>query len=165
MVTIDRYCQDRFISLVPVLDVEPHVNCKLLAKMWPAFQEIIASFPNIRYVHVGPRLSGLLLTRDDDASTHRCPNDSTDAAHQSASISVDNEDLDRSRGAESDRLSLALEPEGGVFGVPSFMRELWHRLDLPPNITLMLCANGLHSRFYNIPPNVVLVEYGFQVCE
>lgn len=49
MVTIDRYCQDRFISLVPVLDVEPHVNCKLLAKMWPAFQEIIASFPNIRY--------------------------------------------------------------------------------------------------------------------
>lgn len=161
MVTIDRYCQDRFISLVPVLDVEPHVNYKHLAKMWPAFQEIIASFPNISYVHVGPRLSSLLLARDNDPSSHRCPNDSTEAAHQSSSISVDNEDLDRSRG-ESDRLSLALETDAGHYGVPSFMRELWHRLDLPPNITLMLCANGLHSRFYNIPANVVLVEYGFQ---
>ncbi|XP_026288874.1 uncharacterized protein LOC113213876 isoform X3 [Frankliniella occidentalis] len=162
MVTIDRYCQDRFISLVPVLDVEPHVNCQHLTKMWPAFQEIIASFPNIRYVHVGPRLSSLLLARDDDSSTHRCPNDSTEAGNRSSSVSVENEDLDRSRGAESDQISLALENDNGLYGVPSFMRELWHRLDLPPNITLMLCANGLHSRFYNIPPNVVLVEYGFQ---
>lgn len=50
MVTIDRYCQDRFIDLVPVLDVESHVSYEDLTDMWPTFQEILASFPNLRYV-------------------------------------------------------------------------------------------------------------------
>jgi hypothetical protein len=49
MVTIDRYCQDRFIDLLPVLDVDSHVSYEDLTDMWPTFQEILASFPNLRY--------------------------------------------------------------------------------------------------------------------
>jgi hypothetical protein len=49
MVTIDRYCQDRFIDLLPVLDVESHVSYEDLIDMWPTFQDILASFPNLRY--------------------------------------------------------------------------------------------------------------------
>lgn len=51
MVTIDRYCQDRFIDLLPVLDVESHISYEDLTDMWPTFQEILASFPNLRYGH------------------------------------------------------------------------------------------------------------------
>jgi len=48
MVTIDRYCQDRFIDLLPVLDVDSHVSYEDLTDMWPTFQEILAIFPNLR---------------------------------------------------------------------------------------------------------------------
>jgi hypothetical protein len=48
MVTIDRYCQDRFIDLLPVLDVDSHVSYEDLTDMWPTFQEILAVFPNLR---------------------------------------------------------------------------------------------------------------------
>jgi hypothetical protein len=48
MVTIDRYCQDRFIDLLPVLDVDSHVSYKNLTDMWPTFQEILAIFLNLR---------------------------------------------------------------------------------------------------------------------
>ncbi|XP_046981573.1 uncharacterized protein LOC124550870 isoform X1 [Schistocerca americana] len=61
MVSLDRYCQDRFITVVPVLDVDNSAVYDDLADMWPSFQEILASFPNLRYVHVGPKLCSLLL--------------------------------------------------------------------------------------------------------
>jgi hypothetical protein len=48
MVTIDCYCQDRFIDLLPVLDVDSHVSYEDLQAMWPAFQEILAIFPILR---------------------------------------------------------------------------------------------------------------------
>ncbi|XP_069671476.1 uncharacterized protein [Periplaneta americana] len=64
MVTLDRYCQDRFVDLVPVLDVDAQVSYEDLADMWPAFQEALASFPNLRYVHVGPKLCSLLVRPD-----------------------------------------------------------------------------------------------------
>jgi len=48
MVTIDRYCHDRFIDLLPVLDVDSHVSYEDLTDMWPTFQEILAIFPNLR---------------------------------------------------------------------------------------------------------------------
>ena len=48
MVTIDRYCQDRFIDLLPVLDVDSHVSYEDLTDMWPTFQDILAIFPNLR---------------------------------------------------------------------------------------------------------------------
>jgi hypothetical protein len=34
---------------LPVLDVDTHVSYEDLTDMWPAFQEILASFPNLRY--------------------------------------------------------------------------------------------------------------------
>lgn len=46
MVSIARYCQDRFLMLVPVLDVEEYVELDHLPSMWPAFQQLLASFPD-----------------------------------------------------------------------------------------------------------------------
>lgn len=48
MVNVDRYCQDRFISLLPVLDVENTVTRQDIDDMWPTFQEILASFTNLQ---------------------------------------------------------------------------------------------------------------------
>ncbi|XP_039293769.1 uncharacterized protein LOC111057243 [Nilaparvata lugens] len=61
MVTIDRYCRDRFVSILPVIDVEASVTIKDVKSMWPAFQKILASFSNLEYVHIGPCLSNLLI--------------------------------------------------------------------------------------------------------
>jgi hypothetical protein len=45
------------------------------------------------------------------------------------------------------------------------LQELWHHLSLPPNITLMLCSNGIQQhRIQSFPSNVLFVQYGFQVC-
>lgn len=48
MVTIDRYCHDRFIELLPVLDVDNSASIQDIADMWPAFQDILASFTNLK---------------------------------------------------------------------------------------------------------------------
>jgi hypothetical protein len=48
VVSITRYCQDRFLTLVPVLDVEECVELIHLPNMWPAFQKFITSFPDIK---------------------------------------------------------------------------------------------------------------------
>lgn len=47
--SIARYCEDRFLTLVPVLDVEECVDESQLTIMWPVFQQLISSFPNVRY--------------------------------------------------------------------------------------------------------------------
>ncbi|XP_063217542.1 uncharacterized protein LOC134528147 [Bacillus rossius redtenbacheri] len=78
MVTIDRYCQDRFVNLVPVLDVDAHVVYEdLRADMWLTFQEILASFPNLSYVHAGPKLCSLLVQQsraeEGDGGAPRVP--------------------------------------------------------------------------------------------
>jgi hypothetical protein len=45
------------------------------------------------------------------------------------------------------------------------LQELWHHLALPPNVTLMLCSNGIQQhRIQTFPSNVLFVQYGFQVC-
>lgn len=73
-------------------------------------------------VHVGPRLSSLLLQDHDDG--------------------------------EQAELEESEEREG--------LGKLWHLLSLPPTTTLLLCCNNLKpSR--SLPPNIILVEYGFQV--
>jgi hypothetical protein len=46
-----------------------------------------------------------------------------------------------------------------------YLQELWHRLALPPDITLMLCSNGIQQqRIQTFPSNMLFVQYGFQVC-
>lgn len=47
MLSIDRYCQDRFISLVPVLEVETDVKKTDLKNMWPLFQQVMAVFTDV----------------------------------------------------------------------------------------------------------------------
>jgi hypothetical protein len=49
LMSIARYCEDRFLTLVPVLDVEECVDESQLTIMWPVFQQLISSFPNVRY--------------------------------------------------------------------------------------------------------------------
>jgi hypothetical protein len=44
------------------------------------------------------------------------------------------------------------------------LQELWHHLALPPDITLMLCSNGIQQqRIRAFPSNMLFVQYGFQV--
>jgi hypothetical protein len=40
--------------------------------------------------------------------------------------------------------------------------KVWHLLSLPASVTLMLCCNNLTATC-QLPPNVILMEYGFQV--
>lgn len=47
MVAIDRKAQDRFINLVPVLDVDDNFTGEGLESMWQSFQEILTCFPNL----------------------------------------------------------------------------------------------------------------------
>ncbi|KAK6621143.1 hypothetical protein RUM43_011449 [Polyplax serrata] len=61
MVAIDRKSQDRFVTLVPVLDVDDNFTGENLDSMWQTFQEILTCFPNLTYVHLGPRLTALLV--------------------------------------------------------------------------------------------------------
>ncbi|XP_054264092.1 uncharacterized protein LOC128987330 isoform X1 [Macrosteles quadrilineatus] len=68
MVMIDRYCHDRFISLLPVLDIDNSVQRHDLDEMWPVFQDIVASFTNLKYVHLGPRLSSLLICGGEEGA-------------------------------------------------------------------------------------------------
>lgn len=44
------------------------------------------------------------------------------------------------------------------------LQELWHHLALPPDITVMLCGNGIQQHgTLALPSNILLVQYGFQV--
>ncbi|XP_046384322.1 uncharacterized protein LOC124154554 isoform X2 [Ischnura elegans] len=143
MVTIDRYCQDHFVELVPVLEVDSHLCYEDLADMWPSFQEILSTFPTLRYVHVGPKLSSLLFNPSRAGSvgpSHHCRED--------GSIQEGEED----------------DCESMVGGGGAGLQELWHLLSLPNTVTLMICGNALHykPRSPALPPNVVVVEYGFQ---
>ncbi|KAG8227825.1 hypothetical protein J437_LFUL008469 [Ladona fulva] len=137
MVTIDRYCQDHFVELIPVLEVDAHLCYEELSDMWPSFQEILSTFPTLRYVHVGPRLSSLLV---EPARAGFC------SGRQGRE--------DTSQDGEDD------DADGGFGG----LQELWHLLSLPHSVTLMICGNALHyqPRPPILPPNVVVVEYGFQ---
>ena len=68
-------------------------------------------------------------------------------------------------------LLVRLEETDEVDGVNSeswqcvCLQDLWHHLALPPDITLMLCSNGIQQqRIQAFPANILFVQYGFQVC-
>jgi len=68
-------------------------------------------------------------------------------------------------------LLVRLEDTDEVDGVNSescqcvCLQDLWHHLALPPDITLMLCSNGIQQqRIQAFPANILFVQYGFQVC-
>jgi len=101
---------------------------------------------------VGPRLSSVILSAGEE---ERVDADTSGSANGGANGG----DGDRD-GASSEVSVVTTTSQSSSTG---FVRELWHKLGLPSNVTMMICANGLHTGAHNIPPNVVLVEYGFQV--
>lgn len=50
MIAIDRRAQDRFITLVPVLDVDDSVS-EAVDSLWPTLHEILTCFPSLEYVY------------------------------------------------------------------------------------------------------------------
>jgi hypothetical protein len=102
--------------------------------MWPLFQELLTTFPNINYVHIGPRLANILVQ----------------PSNLDCSLSIDET-------IETDMSE--------VFESYTSLQQLWHILNLHFDTTVLLCSNGLHTKleFRNIPNNIILVEYGFQV--
>jgi hypothetical protein len=62
---------------------------------------------------------------------------------------------------EADEGSVVGSDNGQYVG----LQELWHHLALPPDITIMLCSNGIQQHgALTFPSNMLFVQYGFQVC-
>ncbi|KAG7208569.1 hypothetical protein KM043_014782 [Ampulex compressa] len=133
MVTLDRYCKDRHLDLVPTLDVDSNVGQHHLAQMWPIFQELLAVFPSLSYVHVGPRLASLLVQPDSfDLNLSVNETIETDMSEIFKSYSCLQELWHILNLSPSTTLLLC---SNGLHSKPEF---------------------------HNIPSNIILVEYGFQ---
>lgn len=133
MVTLDRYCRDRHLELVPAMDVDSNVSQRHLPQMWPIFQELLATFPSLSYVHVGPRLSSLLVQLENlDSSLSANETVETDMSEVFKSYSCLQE-LWHILNLNSDATLLLCS--NGLHSKPDLR---------------------------NVPSNVVLVEYGFQ---
>ncbi|XP_015123310.1 uncharacterized protein LOC107045521 isoform X1 [Diachasma alloeum] len=133
MVTLDRYCRDRHIDMIPALDVDQNVSQRHLNQMWPVFQEVLATFPSLSYVHVGPRLASLLVQADNlDYSLGTNETVETDMSEVFKSYSCLQE-LWHILNLNSDTTLLLCS--NGLHSKPEFR---------------------------SIPTNVILVEYGFQ---
>ncbi|XP_033324995.1 uncharacterized protein LOC117219738 [Megalopta genalis] len=133
MVTLDRYCRDRHLDLVPTLDVDSNVGQHHLSQMWPIFQELLAVFPSLSYVHVGPRLASLLVQADNfDLNLSINETMETDMSEVFKSYSCLQELWHILNLSSSTTLMLC---SNGLHSKP---------------------------KFNNIPNNIILVEYGFQ---
>ncbi|XP_008556256.1 uncharacterized protein LOC103577419 [Microplitis demolitor] len=133
MVTLDRYCRDRHLNLIPALDVDSNVSQRHLTQMWPVFQELLAIFPSLSYVHVGPRLASLLVPPENlDLSNSINETVETDMSEVFKSYSCLQE-LWHILNLNSDTTLLLCS--NGLHSKPEFR---------------------------SVPSNVILVEYGFQ---
>lgn len=110
------------------------MSLRHLSQMWPLFQELLATFPNLNYVHIGPRLSSLLV----QPSTFDC------------SLSVD-ETIETN-------MSEALESYSSLQQLWHVLS-----LHFDTTVLLCSNGLHAKAEFHSIPNNVILVEYGFQV--
>ncbi|XP_011505439.1 PREDICTED: uncharacterized protein LOC105368183 isoform X2 [Ceratosolen solmsi marchali] len=133
MVTLDRYCRDRYLELVPALDVDSNVSLQHLSQMWPLFQELLTTFPNVNYVHIGPRLASILV----QPSNFDC------------SLSID-ETIERD-------MSEVLEPYSNLQQLWHILN-----LNFDTTVLLCSNGLHSKLEFRSIPNNIILVEYGFQ---
>ncbi|XP_015587656.1 uncharacterized protein LOC107264182 [Cephus cinctus] len=133
MVTLDRYCRDRHLDLVPALDVDSNVSQRHLTQMWPVFQELLATFPSLTYVHVGPRLASLLVQPESLDS----------------SLSI-NETVETDM-SEVFRSYTCLQELWHILSLNS-----------DTTLLLCSNGLHSKPEFRSVPSNVVLVEYGFQ---
>ncbi|CAL4061045.1 unnamed protein product, partial [Meganyctiphanes norvegica] len=60
VVSLERYCGDRGVTLVPGFDVDASVKSQHLAQLTQTITATLAHFPSARFVHIGPGLTGLL---------------------------------------------------------------------------------------------------------
>ncbi|XP_011310616.1 uncharacterized protein [Fopius arisanus] len=133
MVTLDRYCRDRHIDMIPALDVDQNISQRHLNQMWPVFQEVLATFPSLGYVHVGPRLASLLVQADNlDYSLSINETVETDMSEVFKSYSC-------------------LQELWHILDLNS-----------DTTLLLCSNGLHSKSEFKSIPSNVILVEYGFQ---
>lgn len=60
VVSLDRYCSDRGITLVPAFDIEDNVTSGQVVSLSGVISAALTHFPSARYVHIGPRLTAVL---------------------------------------------------------------------------------------------------------
>ena len=48
LIEFDRFCQQRFVTLVPVLDVSHHVDYEKLTSLYPLFLDYLSCFTYTR---------------------------------------------------------------------------------------------------------------------
>ncbi|KAK3858719.1 hypothetical protein Pcinc_035106 [Petrolisthes cinctipes] len=65
IVSLDRYCEDRGINLVPAFDIEGTLTTTQLNEVTSTITATLTHFTSARQVHIGPRLTAVLA----DAST------------------------------------------------------------------------------------------------
>ncbi|CAL1681579.1 unnamed protein product [Lasius platythorax] len=133
MVTLDRYCRDRHLDIVPTLDVDSNVGQHHLTQMWPIFQELLAVFPSLSYVHVGPRLASLL-------------------------VQADNFDLNVS---VNDTIETDMSEVFKSYSCLQELWHILN-LSANTTLLLCSNGLHSKPEFHNIPTNIILVEYGFQ---
>lgn len=122
------------MDIVPALDVDSSVGQHHLTQMWPIFQEILAVFPSLSYVHIGPRLASLLV-QAENFSSNLSVNDT---------IETDMSEVFKSYSC--------LQELWHTLNLSSSMTLL-----------LCSNGLHSKSEFQTIPNNIIFVEYGFQV--
>lgn len=132
--SIQSCCRERHIHLVPALDVDSNVNQHHLTQMWPIFQELLAIFPSLDYVHVGPRLATLLVQADNFD-----PNSSI-----TETIETDMSEIFKSYSCLQELWHIL-------------------NLNCDTTLLLCSNGLHSKPEFHSIPNNIILVEYGFQV--
>ncbi|KAK7077572.1 hypothetical protein SK128_012479 [Halocaridina rubra] len=60
IVSLDRYCNDRAVTLVPAFDIEDSIPTAQLTAVCSTIKDTLTHFPSVRYVHLGPRITALL---------------------------------------------------------------------------------------------------------
>lgn len=119
---------------MPVIDVDSNVTQQHLPLMWPIFQELLASFASLNYVHVGPRLASLLI-QPENLDSNLSINET---------IETDMSELFKSYSCLQELWHIL-------------------NLNATTTLLLCSNGLHSKSEFHSIPSNVILVEYGFQV--
>ena len=73
--TLDRYTMERGICLVPAIDVDTSIETlEDLHKIRPKLSEIIRCFDHPKFIHLGPKITSILLPdkseNNDDISLY-----------------------------------------------------------------------------------------------
>ena len=65
LLSIDRFCRDRFIQFMPAVDVEAGVSLSEHEVLRNKIREVMLCFDRPKHVHIGPALSAALFASGD----------------------------------------------------------------------------------------------------